>query len=80
MNGQYTVPNLKQLLTYLDLSAFGPKVELMQHVFNHTNYLRTYMGLPMDIASVLEEPMAEDPKVKMKTYIPPSIYPCRRLV
>ena len=62
MNGQCTVPNLKQLRTYSDLSASGPKVELMQHVFNHIDSLRTYMGLPMDIASVPEEPMAEDPE------------------
>ena len=70
MNGQCTIPNLKHLLTYLDLSACGPKVELMQHVFNHTDSLRMYMGLPMDIASVPKEPMTEvelsDPNCKLQ--------------
>ena len=46
--------------TYLDLSTSGPKAKLMQRVYNHAVSLHTYMGLPTDIASVPEEPMADE--------------------
>ena len=36
-------------------------------MYNNANSFRTYMGLPMEIASPLEEPMVEHPKAKMKT-------------
>ena len=58
LNGRCTVANSKWLLTYLDLSASGPKVGLMQRVYNHADCLRTYMGLPTDSVSVPKEPMA----------------------
>ena len=37
VNGQCIVSNVKQLLTYLDLSASGSKAELMQRVYNHAD-------------------------------------------
>ena len=34
----------------------------MQRVYTHAESLRLYMGVPTDIASMPDEPMAEDPK------------------
>ena len=69
LNGQCTVPNLKQLFVYLDLSPSGPKVELMQRVYNHTDSVRMYMGLPTDIALCMRSPWLGTPKAKMKALI-----------
>ena len=43
-----------------DAKHVGPKAEHMQRVYNHADSLQSYMGLPADTASVLEESMAEE--------------------
>ena len=60
---------LEAVAAYFDLSSFGPEAELVQRVYNHADSLRMFPGLPTDIASVREEPVAEDPEDKDKDIV-----------
>ena len=67
LNGQCTVANLKRLLTYLDLSASGPKAGLMQHVHNHTYSLCTIWVFLRTVYPCLRNPWLMRTKAKMRT-------------
>ena len=66
LNGQCRVANLKRLLTYLDLSASGPKAELMStRIITPIPFVHIWISL-RTVHPCLRNPWLMRPKAKMK--------------